>query len=131
MRRPLEPIVPGRPDLLAEVVYAARREQARTVGDVLLRRTRLGLTAARLLLASDAVIERVAGVMGAELGLGRRAPRARGRRVPRRGPRRRHPARHRNFGPPAGETRFGATSPAARPPLGSEPLDLEPLCHAV
>ena len=43
-----ERIVPGRPDLLAEVVYAVRREQARTVGDVLLRRTRLGLTAARL-----------------------------------------------------------------------------------
>ena len=43
----LEPIVAGRPDLLAEVAYAARREQARTVGDVLLRRTRLGLTAAR------------------------------------------------------------------------------------
>ncbi len=40
---------PSRPDLLAEVVYAARREQARTVGDVLLRRTRLGLTAARSL----------------------------------------------------------------------------------
>ena len=39
--------MPGRPDLLAEVVYAARREQARTVGDVLLRRTRLALTAAR------------------------------------------------------------------------------------
>jgi glycerol-3-phosphate dehydrogenase len=63
----LEPVVPGRPDLMAEVVYAARREQARTVGDVLLRRTRLGLTAARPLLSSDAV-ERVAGVMGAELG---------------------------------------------------------------
>jgi glycerol-3-phosphate dehydrogenase len=62
-----EPILPDRPDLMAEVVYAARREQARTVGDVLLRRTRLGLTAARPLLSSDAV-ERVAGVMGAELG---------------------------------------------------------------
>jgi glycerol-3-phosphate dehydrogenase len=63
----LEPVVPGRPDLMAEVVYAARREQARTVGDVLLRRTRLGLTAARPLLESDAV-DRVAAVMGAELG---------------------------------------------------------------
>jgi glycerol-3-phosphate dehydrogenase len=63
----LEPVVAGRPDLMAEVVYAARREQARTVGDVLLRRTRLGLTAARPLLGSDAV-ERVAAVMGAELG---------------------------------------------------------------
>ena len=37
-----QPIVAGLPDLLAEVVYAARREQARTLGDVLLRRTRLG-----------------------------------------------------------------------------------------
>ena len=65
---PVEPIVAGRPDLLAEVTYAARREQARTVGDVLLRRTRLGLTAARLLLAGGDAIDRVAGVMGAELG---------------------------------------------------------------
>ena len=40
------PIVPGHPDLLAEVVIAARREQARSVADVLLRRTRLGLLAA-------------------------------------------------------------------------------------
>jgi glycerol-3-phosphate dehydrogenase len=63
----LEPIVDDRPDLLAEAVHAARREQARTVGDVLLRRTRLGLTAARRLLNGDA-IERVAAVMGEELG---------------------------------------------------------------
>ena len=63
---PAERIVPGRPDLLAEVVYAVRREQARTVGDVLLRRTRLGLTAARSL--TGAVIGRVAAAMGEELG---------------------------------------------------------------
>jgi glycerol-3-phosphate dehydrogenase len=63
-----EPVVPGRPDLLAEIAYAARREQARTVGDALLRRTRLGLTAARMLLAPGAgAIERVAAVMGEEL----------------------------------------------------------------
>jgi glycerol-3-phosphate dehydrogenase len=63
-----EPIVPGRPDLLAEVAYAARREQARTVGDVLLRRTRLGLTAARRLLApGGGAIERVAAAMGEAL----------------------------------------------------------------
>jgi glycerol-3-phosphate dehydrogenase len=63
------PIVPGRPDLLAEAAHAARREQAHTVGDVLLRRTRLGLTAGRELLApgGDAP-ERVAVAMGAELG---------------------------------------------------------------
>ena len=36
------PILPGHPDLLAEVVIAARAEQARSVADVLLRRTRLG-----------------------------------------------------------------------------------------
>jgi glycerol-3-phosphate dehydrogenase len=64
-----EPIVPGRPDLLAEALHAARREQARTVGDVLLRRTRLGLTAARALLAPEAdAVERVAAVLGDELG---------------------------------------------------------------
>jgi glycerol-3-phosphate dehydrogenase len=61
------PILGGMPDLLAEVVHAARREQARTAGDVLLRRTRLGLTAARALLASDAP-ERVSAVLAAELG---------------------------------------------------------------
>jgi glycerol-3-phosphate dehydrogenase len=64
-----QPVISGRPDLLAEIVYAARREQARTVGDVLLRRTRLGLTSARMLLAPGAgVIERVAAVLGEELG---------------------------------------------------------------
>jgi glycerol-3-phosphate dehydrogenase len=64
-----EPVVPGRPDLLAEAAYAARREQARTVGDVLLRRTRLGLTAARELCAPGAAgPARVAAAMGAELG---------------------------------------------------------------
>src|SRR5689334_25228685 len=57
---PAEPIVDGRPDLLAEAVHAARREQARTVGDALLRRTRLGLTAARALLSDPAPVSRVA-----------------------------------------------------------------------
>jgi C-terminal domain of alpha-glycerophosphate oxidase len=42
-----QPIVPGLPDLLAEAVLAARREQARSAADVLLRRTRLWLLAAR------------------------------------------------------------------------------------
>ena len=42
-----QPIVPGLPDLLAEAALAARREQARSIGDVMLRRTRLGLLAAR------------------------------------------------------------------------------------
>ncbi len=48
------PIVPGRPDLLAEVAIAARLEQARCVADVLLRRTRLGLLAAPQLRGADA-----------------------------------------------------------------------------
>ncbi len=58
-----QPIVPGLPDLLAEVALAARREQARSIGDVLLRRTRLGLLAAR-----ELPVERVAGVLARELG---------------------------------------------------------------
>jgi glycerol-3-phosphate dehydrogenase len=66
---PAEPVLPQRPDLLAEVVYAARREQARSVGDVLLRRTRLGLTAARHLLDGESeAVARVARVLGDELG---------------------------------------------------------------
>jgi glycerol-3-phosphate dehydrogenase len=62
-------ILPGRPDLLAEAVYAARREQALRVADVLLRRTRLGLTDARALCAAgEQAPERVAGALGEELG---------------------------------------------------------------
>jgi glycerol-3-phosphate dehydrogenase len=64
-----QPVLPGHPDLLAEAVHAARREQARTVGDVLLRRTRLGLTGARALCApEEQAPERVAAAMGEELG---------------------------------------------------------------
>jgi len=64
-----QPVLPGHPDLLAEAAHAARREQARTVGDVLLRRTRLGLTAARALCApGERAPERVAAAMGEELG---------------------------------------------------------------
>ena len=62
-----EPIVPGHPDLMAEVVLAARREQARSVADVLLRRTRLGLVAAREL-RDGARVEAVARLLGSELG---------------------------------------------------------------
>jgi len=65
------PIVPGRPDLLAEVVVAARHEQARSVADVLLRRTRLGILAAPELRTAKAV-RPVADALGAELGWGRR-----------------------------------------------------------
>ncbi|HEX5988658.1 MAG TPA: glycerol-3-phosphate dehydrogenase/oxidase [Solirubrobacterales bacterium] len=65
------PIAPGRPDLLAEVVLAARLEQARTVADVLLRRTRLGILAAPELRSAKAV-RPVADALGAELGWSRR-----------------------------------------------------------
>jgi len=65
------PIVPGRPDLLAEVAIAARLEQARSVADVLLRRTRLGLLAAPQLRGADAV-RPVAQVLGEEFGWSRR-----------------------------------------------------------
>ena len=61
------PIVAGQPDLLGEVVVAARKEQARSVADVLLRRTRLGLLAAPQLRGADSV-RRVAEVLGGELG---------------------------------------------------------------
>jgi glycerol-3-phosphate dehydrogenase len=61
-----QPIVPGLPDLLAEAALAARREQARSIGDVLLRRTRLGLLAAREL--TDEPLRRVGETIARELG---------------------------------------------------------------
>jgi glycerol-3-phosphate dehydrogenase len=76
-----QPIVPGHPDLLAEAVFAARREQARSVADVLLRRTRLGLLAARELSApGPGAPERVAAVLGAERGWDDRRIAAEGQR---------------------------------------------------
>jgi glycerol-3-phosphate dehydrogenase len=59
------PLVPGLPYLRAEAVYAARYEMARTVDDVLSRRTR-----ARLLARDDsaAAAPAVADLLGAELG---------------------------------------------------------------
>jgi glycerol-3-phosphate dehydrogenase len=64
-----QPIVPGLPDLLAEARFAAVNEQALTVGDVLLRRTRLGLLAARDICAPDSeVAKRVAQTLATELG---------------------------------------------------------------
>jgi glycerol-3-phosphate dehydrogenase len=63
------PIVADLPDLLAEAPFAAAHEQARSVGDVLLRRTRLGLLAGRELTAPGAAApRRVAEAMGATLG---------------------------------------------------------------
>jgi glycerol-3-phosphate dehydrogenase len=61
------PIVPGRPDLMAEVTLAARYEQARSVADVLLRRTRLGILAAPELRGAEAVAP-LAAALGTELG---------------------------------------------------------------
>ncbi len=60
------PIVPGRPDLLAEAAIAAREEQARSVADVLLRRTRLGILAASDLREAESVLP-IAATLGAEL----------------------------------------------------------------
>jgi glycerol-3-phosphate dehydrogenase len=62
-----EPIVEGEPDLRAEAAIAARLEQARSVADVLLRRTRLGLLAATALRTAESVLP-VALAMGEELG---------------------------------------------------------------
>ena len=62
-------IAPDLPDVLAEAAFAARREQAGSVADVLLRRTRLGLLDARRLADRAAEGPRaVAEAMGAELG---------------------------------------------------------------
>ncbi len=62
-------ISPDLPDIVAEAAFSVRREQARTVGDALLRRTRLGLLDARRLTGEDAEGPAlVAEAMGAELG---------------------------------------------------------------
>jgi glycerol-3-phosphate dehydrogenase len=62
-------ISPALPDVAAEAAFAVQREQARSVGDVLLRRTRLGLLDARWLCADGsegpAVVARA---MAGELG---------------------------------------------------------------
>ena len=65
-----QPVVDDGPaDLLAEVVFAARREQVRSVGDALLRRTRVGLLAARQVAEpSGTAARRVASALAPELG---------------------------------------------------------------
>jgi glycerol-3-phosphate dehydrogenase len=60
-----EPIVPGLEYIKAEVVYAVRAEMARTVDDVLSRRTRARLLARD---ATAAAADEVADLMAAELG---------------------------------------------------------------
>jgi glycerol-3-phosphate dehydrogenase len=62
-------IAPELPDLLAEATFSARYEQAGTIGDVLLRRTRVGLLAGREVTKRGSDIpERVARALGEELG---------------------------------------------------------------
>ncbi|ONF68779.1 glycerol-3-phosphate dehydrogenase/oxidase [Amycolatopsis keratiniphila] len=61
-----EPLIPGQPHLKAEVVFAARSEMARSVDDVLSRRTRLRLFARD---ASAEAAPLVGELLGAELGL--------------------------------------------------------------
>jgi glycerol-3-phosphate dehydrogenase len=60
-----EPLVPTLPYLRAEAVYAARYEMARSVDDVLARRTRAVLLARD---ASMAAAPDVAGLLARELG---------------------------------------------------------------
>jgi glycerol-3-phosphate dehydrogenase len=69
------PIVPGMPDIMAEVVLAAEKEQARSVADVLLRRTRVGLTSASALATADSVMD-VSRLLGKSLGWGEDTVRA-------------------------------------------------------
>ena len=63
-----QPIVPGLPDLLAEAAHATRREQVTSVADVLFRRTRLALLAARELAEDPEKVRRVAETVGREAG---------------------------------------------------------------
>ena len=63
-----ERISPGLPDVVAEAAYAVRREQARCLSDVLLRRTRVGLLDARNMTTEDAEgPHRAARAMAGEL----------------------------------------------------------------
>jgi glycerol-3-phosphate dehydrogenase len=62
-------MVPELPDLVAEAPFAARNEQAQSLADVLLRRTRIGILAAPAVAAPASPEARaVAEAMGAELG---------------------------------------------------------------
>jgi glycerol-3-phosphate dehydrogenase len=64
-----QPIVEGLDDILAEAVWAVREQQATTLSDVMLRRTRLGLLAGRDALELDSLfVRRVADAMARELG---------------------------------------------------------------
>ncbi len=64
-----QPIVEGLGDILAEAVWAIREQQATTLADVMLRRTRLALLAGRDSLQPDSeFVLRVAAAMAKELG---------------------------------------------------------------
>jgi glycerol-3-phosphate dehydrogenase len=58
-------LVEGLPQILAEVVYAARYEMALTLADVMTRRTRLAMVAGKAALNCAAI---AAGAMARELG---------------------------------------------------------------
>ena len=94
-----------RPTCWPRSSFAARREQARAVGDALLRRTRLGLLAARAVTDRDGTVaRRVAKAMAPELGWDERREAAEAQGVPRRGGGRGHRGR-----------RVGSAAPAAQP----------------
>ncbi len=59
-----EPLCPHHRGIAAEVVHAVRAEWAMTLGDVLLRRTALGLGECQALDRIDAIAELTAGVLG-------------------------------------------------------------------
>jgi glycerol-3-phosphate dehydrogenase len=61
-------IVPDLPDLLAEAPFSVRNEQAASLADVLLRRTRLGLLEARALVDPSGPARTVAEAMASEAG---------------------------------------------------------------
>ena len=63
-----ERLAPGLPDIAAEVVFAARREDARSVADVLIRRTHLFWQAPRQGLEA---LPRVGAILARELGWSR------------------------------------------------------------
>jgi glycerol-3-phosphate dehydrogenase len=68
-QRPLrERLLPGLPDIAAEIVFAARHEDARSVADVLIRRTHLFWQAPR---QGVEALPRVGAVLSRELGWSR------------------------------------------------------------
>jgi glycerol-3-phosphate dehydrogenase len=59
------PLCPGLPDIEAEIVFAARREDARSLSDALIRRTHLFWQAPR---QGEEVLDRAGALMARELG---------------------------------------------------------------